>query len=239
MDTARYATFYCGVGQRGGGIGARGAELNDNTASLYRTSAQPNTMLIEVPVAQGMDVYVFRGGSIDEIVAAYNLFSGGGCMPPLWGLGTFYRCYLKYDSRRVREMASYFRREGLPLTILGLEPGWQDHSYSCSYVWDRERYPDHRELMRELREQGFHLSLIHISYLPLLPEKASLFRSYPTDYHALPIPNHFSLFLTGKTASDSSEAVSLSSWKEHQVPFPCEHPSSNNSSPYRPDICFS
>ena len=159
VDTARYATFYCGVGQRGGGIGARGAELNDNTASLYRTSAQPNTMLIEVPVAQGMDVYVFSGGSIDEIVAAYNLFSGGGCMPPLWGLGTFYRCYLKYDSRRVREMASYFRREGLPLTILGLEPGWQDHSYSCSYVWDRERYPDHRELMRELREQGFHVSL--------------------------------------------------------------------------------
>ena len=55
-------------------------------------------------------------------------------------------------------MADYFRKSDIPCDILGLEPGWQTHTYSCSYLWS-ERYPDPNKMIAELREKGFHLSL--------------------------------------------------------------------------------
>ena len=36
---------------------------------------------------QGVDVYFFGGPTLREAVQRYNLFSGGGAVPPLWGLG--------------------------------------------------------------------------------------------------------------------------------------------------------
>ena len=89
-------------------------------------------MTIEIPVAQGVELYIFEGGSIGETVAAYNRFSGGGCRPALWGLGVFYRCYAKLEQKQVLAMAEYFRDNCLPCDILGLEPGWQSASYPCS-----------------------------------------------------------------------------------------------------------
>ena len=35
-----------------------------------------------------------------------------------------------------------FRRRGIPLDMLGLEPGWHDHAYPCSFEWDKTRFPD-------------------------------------------------------------------------------------------------
>lgn len=104
-------------------------------------------MTIEIPVAEGADLYFFRGERIVDIVSAYNMLSGGGCMPPMWGLGNFYRCCGQFGEDQVLETAAQFRSLALPCDILGLEPGWQSRSYSCSYVWS-ERFPHHREMLK-------------------------------------------------------------------------------------------
>ncbi len=44
-------------------------------------------MLVDVPVAQGVDVYVFAGPAMLDAVERYNLFSGGGVVPPVVGAG--------------------------------------------------------------------------------------------------------------------------------------------------------
>ncbi len=161
VDTARNVTFQCGSDlkqlQRDSG-GKR--EIMSSTRELYaaRTSAT-SVMTIEVPVAQGVDVYFFTGGKILDIVSAYNLFSGGGCMPPMWGLGNIYRCRSTFHQGQILDMAKKFRQLNIPCDILGLEPGWQTHFYPSSFVWSEERFPDHGAMLGELQAMGFHVNL--------------------------------------------------------------------------------
>lgn len=53
----------------------------------------------------------------------------------------------------------YFCEHDLPVGIIGLEPGWQSSTYSCSYTWDKERYPNYREMVEYVRGHGYHLNL--------------------------------------------------------------------------------
>ena len=42
---------------------------------------QGGSIFIDVPVARGVDVYLFAGPTIRQAVARYNLYSGGGFLP--------------------------------------------------------------------------------------------------------------------------------------------------------------
>jgi len=164
VDTARNAVFQCGSDRNTGMIPQYPADSSESTVmnstdELYaaRTSATA-VLTVEIPVAEGVDVYFVRGDSIGDMVAAYNMLSGGGCMPPLWGLGNFYRCCGQFNEEQVMAIADGFRSLNLPCDILGLEPGWHTRSYSCSYVWS-ERFPHHKEMLERLTAQGFKVNL--------------------------------------------------------------------------------
>lgn len=161
VDTARYADFYCGFQRKLDRKPAADNTVITNTEDLYLKTANLNTtsMVIDIPIAKGVDIYIFEGETITDIVAQYNMLAGGGCEVPEWGLGVFYRCYGKYTGDQVMEVADYFRKNDMPCSILGLEPGWQSTTYSCSYVWDNERYPNYEEVVKYLRDNNFHISL--------------------------------------------------------------------------------
>ena len=161
IDTARYVSFYCGVGKQKNRKPTPNNTIITCTQDLYDKNYldEPTTMVIDIPTAKGVDVYVFEGDNITQVVEAYNMFSGGGVMPSYWGLGILYRCFAKYTGDKVVSMAEYFRDNHIPCDILGLEPGWLNSSYSCSYVWDEERYPNYEYVVKKLRELNFNINL--------------------------------------------------------------------------------
>ena len=161
VDTARYATFTCGVIRRQVRALRADNTIITTAKQLYEKSGPDadGVMLIDIPAAKGVELYVFEGDTITDVVAQYNLFSGGGCRVPLWGLGVFYRCYARYTDHQVIEKAKQLRDQGIPCTILGLEPGWQSSSYPCSFSWDPERFPNHEAMMDELRAMDYHVNL--------------------------------------------------------------------------------
>ena len=142
VDSARYVSFYNGKAKRRdtGDNAADAAPLRREVAlttdELYAAvSAGADTiMTIEIPFAQGVDVYYIKGDSVLDIVSQFNLLAGGGCMPPLWGLGGFYRCCGQFNEEQVLDIARRFRELEIPCDILGLEPGWQTCAYSCSFT---------------------------------------------------------------------------------------------------------
>ena len=161
FDTARIIEVYCGKTKNSAApVKADStSEVMTSTDELYAVrSSGELTMSVLIPAAEGVDVYVIEGKDITDIVSQYNMFSGGGCDVPEWGLGVLYRCFGKYTQDEVLAMADYFRKSDIPCDILGLEPGWQTHTYSCSYLWS-ERFPEPNRMISELREKGFHLSL--------------------------------------------------------------------------------
>ena len=161
FDTARIIEVYCGKTKNSAApVKADStSEVMTSTDELYAVrSSGELTMSVLIPAAEGVDVYVIEGKDITDIVSQYNMLSGGGCDVPEWGLGVLYRCFGKYTQDEVLAMADYFRKSDIPCDILGLEPGWQTHTYSCSYLWS-ERFPESNRMISELREKGFHLSL--------------------------------------------------------------------------------
>ncbi len=160
FDTARYAEFYCGKQRNQAGCrtasqgGAAGSE-----ADLYAVRDDRDLIMsVRIPAARGIDVYVIEGDTITDIVRQYNMLAGGGPEVPVWSLGLLYRCYYQWNADKVLETASYFRDKDIPCDIIGLEPGWHTHAYSCTYRWS-DKYPDPEAFLTKLRQMGYHINL--------------------------------------------------------------------------------
>ena len=161
FDTARYAEVHCGYGKNKNRKPEPDNRVIATAEDLYQKCGLKETtvMSIEIPVAKGVDVYLFEGDSILDIVSEYNRFSGGGPLVPAWGLGVMFRPYARSTDRGIMELADYFRKKDIPCDCLGVEPGWQSSSYSCSYLWDEERFPEHEKMIAYLKERDFRINL--------------------------------------------------------------------------------
>ncbi len=184
VDSARYITIYCGNKPKkddphppatgDAKTSARVAQLPGAYERFHMNA--DSQVLIEVPEAQGADVYIIGGPTLRAAVQRYNLFSGGGPIPPRWGLGFWYRCYGQFDESEVLAMADALRESKIPCDVLGLEPGWQSHAYSCSFVWS-DKFSDPAGMLEKLSSAKYRVNLwehafTHPSsplYKPLLP----------------------------------------------------------------------
>jgi alpha-D-xyloside xylohydrolase len=139
-----------------------------SVAELYaaRKATGKSEVVVEIPGDNsGVDVYIFAGPTLRTAVQRYNLFSGGGCMPPMWGLGMKYRTFGSADQATVLNVARAIRTMNIPCDMLGLEPGWQSRAYSCSLTWDKGRFPQHDNMVAELKGAGFKLNLWEHAYI--------------------------------------------------------------------------
>jgi alpha-glucosidase (family GH31 glycosyl hydrolase) len=171
VNAARYVSFNVGAGVR---LAApTKPPVIDRTTAGARWSSMPRSDSVEALVpAPGVEVLVFGGPTPMDAVRRYNLWSGGGALPPKWGLGFMARTPTGYGAREVIEEVAEFRRRGIPLDMLGLEPGWHDHAYPCSFEWDPTRFPDPPGLLAALRRQHVRA---HLWFNPYVSPTAPLY----------------------------------------------------------------
>lgn len=160
FDTLRYAEFNIGAGLSGSAFVNENALPALSEKELYRarTPVGESVIAVQIPAAEGIDIYIIEGDTITDIAAQYNMLAGGGCTVPEWGLGVLYRCNGRFTQEQVTDAARYFRDNDIPCDILGLEPGWHTHSYSCTYKWSG-LFPDHKKMAAQLKEMGYHVNL--------------------------------------------------------------------------------
>jgi alpha-glucosidase (family GH31 glycosyl hydrolase) len=185
FDTARYLKVSVGHGVR---LAAkeRPPVIDRNTNTIWpsqpgeppreaRWQAQPRSDSIEVLTnAPGIDVYVFAGPSPLDAVRRYNLFAGGGALPPKWGLGFLTRVQTKYTAEQALADVAEFRRNGIPLDMLGIEPGWMSHAYPCSFEWDPTRFPDPKAFLAQAEQLHVRLNFWFNPYVG--PETTPLYQ---------------------------------------------------------------
>ena len=170
VDTARYPTFYCGgltpKERNKGPSPQNGATVLDVFSEAYRLGRmhKSSDVVVEIPRTRGVDVYVFSGPTICNAVQRYNLFSGGGALPPRWGLGCCYRPASDSTQQDVMSLAAEFRARGIPCDVIGLEAGWQSHAYSCSFVWSKS-FPDPTSMLQQLANDHCRVNLWEHSFV--------------------------------------------------------------------------
>lgn len=157
INSARYLDVYAGSAVRKDSKNP--PKIQDrNTDKNW--SARPYSDAVEILIpANGVEFYVFGGPGPLEVVKRFNLFNGGGCLPPRWGLGFTQRVERLYNAEQVKNEAQAFADQHFPLDFIGLEPGWQSKSYPCTFEWDNTRFPNPALLVKELGQMGVRLNL--------------------------------------------------------------------------------
>jgi len=162
VNSARYITFYCGTNT----VKGQSRNKTEKKSEVYvegelyepEESDTKAEMIIDIPTAQGIDIILFAG-SMKEVVQRYNLYSGGGCLPPMWGLGMWYRAYGGARESDIYRLADEFRKDAMPMDVMGLEPGWHSRAYSCSFKWDNEKFPAPDKMINKLAEKDYKVNL--------------------------------------------------------------------------------
>ncbi len=157
IDAARYITVYAGTGIR---VDADDPpELHDRNSDPG-WSARPYSDAVEILVpADGADVYIFGGPTPLKAVQRYNLFCGGGYLPPKWGLGFTQRVPTLYSDQDIIKEVEEFEAHDFPLDFIGVEPGWHSMAYPCTFEWDSTRFPDPLGFLQSLQEKGVRANL--------------------------------------------------------------------------------
>ena len=171
INTARYPTFYIGVHRKldksAVSTEKRKKERNmDSAEGLYAPLEETaNAVTVDIPGAKGIEVFVFEGPDMKNAIQRYNLFSGGGALPAIWGLGVKYRVKSNFTNEEVYKMAHYFREHHIPCDVFGLEPKWQTETYSSSFVWNPKSFPNPEKFIDSMRVFNFRLNLWEHAYV--------------------------------------------------------------------------
>jgi alpha-D-xyloside xylohydrolase len=175
VDTARYATFYLGNARPKPehAIAHAANEAPDPNYTHNLEERDKGTVTVEVPHVEGVDIYLFAGPEMVDAVRRYNVFSGGGPRVPEWGLGFWYRADARSTQKSVLALAKEFRERKISCDVLGLEPGWQTHAYSCTFEWNRERFSNPAAFLKAAADLNYKVNLWEHAYThpasPLFP----------------------------------------------------------------------
>jgi len=172
INSARYINVYSGSGVRKDGKNLP-VEKDRNTDKSWSSRPYSDAVEILVPAA-GVEVYVFAGPTTLDAVRRFNLFNGGGPLPPRWGLGFTQRVRSLFTADQVKAEADSFKLKGYPLDFIGLEPGWQSKSYPGTFEWDKTRYPEPTRFVKEMMDRNIRLNLW---INPYISKQASIYKN--------------------------------------------------------------
>ncbi len=157
INAARYIDVYVGTGVRAD---------TKNPPTVYDRNArdgwtaQPYSDNLEILIpADGVELVLFSGETMLDVVQRFNLYCGGGVLPPKWGLGFWQRTPTLYDTGDIQTEVNGFVENNFPLDVVGLEPGWHSKSYPCTFEWDKTRYPNPAQFAKNMDKQGVKLNL--------------------------------------------------------------------------------
>ena len=116
--------------------------------------------IVEIALADsGAEVLIFAGPAPMDVIRRFNLYCGGGCLPPKWGLGFWHRTPLAYAAADVEREVDEFDEHGVPLDVIGLEPGWHSSSYPTTCDWHTDAFPDPEAMLQGLLARGVRTNL--------------------------------------------------------------------------------
>jgi alpha-D-xyloside xylohydrolase len=184
-DTARYLSAYIGTHAPVAKLAERvydkwNAPPRD-PSEIYRGVAIGNRVVLDIPAAPGVTLYCFAGPAMRDAVSRYVLFSGGGVLPPRWGLGNWYRACTRHSAEDVDAFLDGFDRDEMPFSVLGLEPGWHTHFYPNSFVWNETKFPRPEAFLARMHARGYRVNLWENAFVHPAAPFADAIRPYCGD----------------------------------------------------------
>ena len=106
---------------------------------------------------QSLDLYIFTGPTLAEVLNRFTQLTGRPALPPRWALG-YQQSRYSYASREELEaIASEFRQRKIPCDVLYLDI---DHLDEYRVFTFGDSFPKPKQMLKQLRVEGFKVSAI-------------------------------------------------------------------------------
>lgn len=171
-------------------------DLEDGLLSRtgYSVLDDSNSMILEengwvTPPAPGHKDFYFWGYGHDYNECLNDFFCLCGKTPllPRYALGNWWSRYHAYTQEEYMALLERFQAERLPFSVAVMDMDWHyvtlEEKYGSGwtgYTWNEELFPDHKKMLLELHEKGYHVTLnVHpadgvrgheAAYLPMAKE---------------------------------------------------------------------
>jgi len=99
-----------------------------------------------------MEVYIFEGPRISDVVERFCELVGKPFLPPKWFFGHQISRYSYFPQNTVLELVEEHKKEGIPVDVLYLDIDYMD-GYRL-FTWDKSRFPDPKSLVQKLHQMG-------------------------------------------------------------------------------------
>ena len=110
--------------------------------------------------------FVFGQPDLASLLAAYTALTGRQPLPPRWALGYIQSKYGYQTEAEARTIVQTMRRQGFPLSGLVLDLYWfGGMSRMGDLDWDRTRFPNPTQMMRDFDSVGVKTVLITEPYI--------------------------------------------------------------------------
>ncbi len=110
-----------------------------------------------------LDLFIFLG-SPGEVLTRYTALTGRSPVPPLWSFGLWMSRITYESEKQTREIAAKLREHRIPCDVIHLDTGWFETDWCCNYEFAPTRFENPTQMLGDLAEQGFHVSLWQLPY---------------------------------------------------------------------------
>jgi alpha-glucosidase len=138
--------------------GAHGLFLDNTWRSSFDIGREQPNLLTFGAVDGELDYYFINGPEPKKVIERYTALTGRMPLPPLWSLGFHQSRYSYYPESQVRRIAETFREKKMPADVIWLDIHYQDGFKP--FTWDKERFPDPKKMISDLRTQNFRVVCI-------------------------------------------------------------------------------
>jgi len=133
---------------------AHGLFLDNTWRSSFDVGREEPNLLTFGAVNGELNYYFINGPEPKKVIERYTTLTGRMPLPPLWSLG-YNQCRFSYfPEARVRKIADTFRKDKIPADVIWLDIDYQDGFNP--FTWDKDRFPDPKKMISDLRAEGFH-----------------------------------------------------------------------------------
>lgn len=112
---------------------------------------------------ENLDLFVFFGEPKD-ILDEYTDLVGKPGMPPLWSFGTWMSRITYFSEKEGYDVAANIRKNKYPCDVIHFDTGWFDVDWQCDYKFSENRFQNPRQMLKDLKSQGFHVCLWQLPY---------------------------------------------------------------------------
>lgn len=123
---------------------------------------------------ESMEFMVIGGGDPKRALANYVALTGLPALPPAWSFGLWLTTSFTtaYDEETIHAFVDGMRDRGIPLHVFHFDCFWMKGYEWCSFLWDREMFPDPEGLIARLHARGLKVC---VWINPYIAQKSPLF----------------------------------------------------------------